>query len=241
MTRRGCRRTRRRGERTTAARHARMHGRKRFACTRCAPAATLSMANDLRAVFRWCRRLPDEALSAPGLSRAPCHTTCRCFFQVFGRSGLPHRADTRARRQEARPRGFLRRDEPAARRSRQPARPHPWAPGSRIAFTAAATRLCTKTPVVSAPATRRRLLRRCATPCCGLSGLCRVPSRHPRSLRRKPPRGHRNRKIRRPSNCPARACGMAHREPRPIRSGTMPRATGTGRSGPSTGKTSPQQ
>ena len=38
-------------------------------------AAMLSGANDLRAVYRWGRRLPEDALSALGLSDAPCHAT----------------------------------------------------------------------------------------------------------------------------------------------------------------------
>lgn len=36
-------------------------------------AAMLSGANDLRAVFRWGRRLPPEAVFLLGLDRAPCH------------------------------------------------------------------------------------------------------------------------------------------------------------------------
>ena len=46
-------------------------------------AAMLSGANDLRAVFRWGRRLPDEALSVLGLSRAPCHATYHYFFKAL--------------------------------------------------------------------------------------------------------------------------------------------------------------
>ena len=46
-------------------------------------AAMLSGANDLRAVFRWGRRLPDEALSVPGPSRAPCHATYHYFFKAL--------------------------------------------------------------------------------------------------------------------------------------------------------------
>ena len=36
-------------------------------------AAMLAGANDLRAIFRWGRRLPPEALFLLGLERAPCH------------------------------------------------------------------------------------------------------------------------------------------------------------------------
>ena len=46
-------------------------------------AAMLTGANDLRAAFRWGRRLPDEALSVSGLSRAPCHATYRYFFKAL--------------------------------------------------------------------------------------------------------------------------------------------------------------
>jgi DDE_Tnp_1-associated len=46
-------------------------------------AATLSGANDLRAIFRWGRRLPHEALYLLGLDRAPCHATYHYFFKAF--------------------------------------------------------------------------------------------------------------------------------------------------------------
>ena len=46
-------------------------------------AAMSTGANDLRAVLRWGRRLPDEALSVPGLSRAPRHATYRYFFKAL--------------------------------------------------------------------------------------------------------------------------------------------------------------
>jgi len=46
-------------------------------------AATLSGANDLRAIFRWGRRLPKEALYLLGLDRAPCHATYHYFFKAF--------------------------------------------------------------------------------------------------------------------------------------------------------------
>lgn len=46
-------------------------------------AATLSGANDLRAIFRWGRRLPDEALCLLGLDRAPCHATYHYFFKAL--------------------------------------------------------------------------------------------------------------------------------------------------------------
>ena len=43
-------------------------------------AAMLAGANDLRAIFRWGRRLTPEALALFGLERAPCHST---YFYVF--------------------------------------------------------------------------------------------------------------------------------------------------------------
>jgi DDE family transposase len=38
-------------------------------------AAMLAGANDLRAIFRWGRRLKPEALALFGIERAPCHAT----------------------------------------------------------------------------------------------------------------------------------------------------------------------
>lgn len=46
-------------------------------------AAMLSGANDLRAIFRWGRRLPPETLYLLGLDRAPCHATYHYFFKAF--------------------------------------------------------------------------------------------------------------------------------------------------------------
>ena len=46
-------------------------------------AAMLSGANDLCAVYRWGRRLPKDALSALGLSNAPCHATYHYFFKAL--------------------------------------------------------------------------------------------------------------------------------------------------------------
>lgn len=46
-------------------------------------AAMLAGANDLRAVFRWGRRLPREALCLLGLRRAPCHATYHYFFKAL--------------------------------------------------------------------------------------------------------------------------------------------------------------
>jgi len=43
-------------------------------------AAMLAGANDLRAIFRWGRRLKPEALTLFGIGRAPCHAT---YFYVF--------------------------------------------------------------------------------------------------------------------------------------------------------------
>jgi len=46
-------------------------------------AAMLSGADDLRAIFRWGRRLPGEALALLGLERAPCHATYHYFFKAL--------------------------------------------------------------------------------------------------------------------------------------------------------------
>ena len=46
-------------------------------------AAMLSGANDLRAIFRWGRRLPPEALYLLGLERAPCHAMYHYFFRAL--------------------------------------------------------------------------------------------------------------------------------------------------------------
>ncbi len=46
-------------------------------------AAMLSGANDLRAIFRWGRRLPMEALYLLGIERAPCHAMYHYFFKAF--------------------------------------------------------------------------------------------------------------------------------------------------------------
>lgn len=46
-------------------------------------AAMLAGANDLRAIFRWGRRLPPEALFLLGLERAPCHAMYRYFFKAL--------------------------------------------------------------------------------------------------------------------------------------------------------------
>lgn len=44
-------------------------------------AAMLAGANDLRAIFRWGRRLKPEALALFGLKRAPCHATYHYVFR----------------------------------------------------------------------------------------------------------------------------------------------------------------
>ena len=44
-------------------------------------AAMLAGANDLRAIFRWGRRLKPEALALFGIGRAPCHATYHYVFQ----------------------------------------------------------------------------------------------------------------------------------------------------------------
>ncbi len=46
-------------------------------------AAMLSGANDLRAIFRWGRRLPREALYLLGIKRAPCHAMYHYFFKAL--------------------------------------------------------------------------------------------------------------------------------------------------------------
>ena len=46
-------------------------------------AAMLSGANDLRAIFRWGRRLPPEALYLLDLKRAPCHAMYHYFFKAL--------------------------------------------------------------------------------------------------------------------------------------------------------------
>ncbi len=45
--------------------------------------AMLSGANDLRAIFRWGRRLPKEGLFMLGLERAPCHAMYHYFFKAL--------------------------------------------------------------------------------------------------------------------------------------------------------------
>jgi len=45
--------------------------------------AMLAGANDLRAIFRWGRRLPAEALFMLGLERAPCHAMYHYFFKAL--------------------------------------------------------------------------------------------------------------------------------------------------------------
>jgi len=46
-------------------------------------AAMLAGANDLRAIFRWGRRLPKEALYLLGIRRAPCHAMYHYFFKAL--------------------------------------------------------------------------------------------------------------------------------------------------------------
>jgi HPt (histidine-containing phosphotransfer) domain-containing protein len=47
-------------------------------------AAMLAGAYDLRAIFRWGRRLPKEALYLLGIKRAPCHAMYHYFFKALG-------------------------------------------------------------------------------------------------------------------------------------------------------------
>lgn len=55
-----------------------------------AVAAMLAGANDLRAIFRWGRRLRPEALRLFGIEsgRAPCHATYHYFFQALDGEAL---------------------------------------------------------------------------------------------------------------------------------------------------------
>ena len=51
-------------------------------------AAMLAGANDLRAIFRWGRRLKPEALALFGIQRAPCHATFHYVFQSLDGDAL---------------------------------------------------------------------------------------------------------------------------------------------------------
>lgn len=51
-------------------------------------AAMLAGANDLRAIFRWGRRLRPEALALFGLSKAPCHSQWFYFFRSLDADAL---------------------------------------------------------------------------------------------------------------------------------------------------------
>ena len=51
-------------------------------------AAMLAGANDLRAIFRWGRRLNPEALALFGLRRAPCHATYHYVFRSLDADAL---------------------------------------------------------------------------------------------------------------------------------------------------------
>jgi len=51
-------------------------------------AAMLAGANDLRAIFRWGRRLKPEALARFGIERAPCHATYHYVFQSLDGDAL---------------------------------------------------------------------------------------------------------------------------------------------------------
>jgi hypothetical protein len=48
----------------------------------------LSGANDLRAIFRWGRRLKPEALALFGIERAPCHATYHYVFRSLDGDAL---------------------------------------------------------------------------------------------------------------------------------------------------------
>ena len=51
-------------------------------------AAILAGANDLRAIFRWGRRLTPEALALFGLEKAPCHSQWFYFFRSLDGDAL---------------------------------------------------------------------------------------------------------------------------------------------------------
>ena len=51
-------------------------------------AAMLAGANDLRAIFRWGRRLKPEALALFGLTKAPCHSQWFYFFRAIDGEAL---------------------------------------------------------------------------------------------------------------------------------------------------------
>ena len=51
-------------------------------------AAMLAGANDLRAIFRWGRRLKPEALALFGLEKAPCHSQWFYFFRSLDADAL---------------------------------------------------------------------------------------------------------------------------------------------------------
>jgi hypothetical protein len=51
-------------------------------------AAMLAGANDLRAIFRWGRRLTPAALALFGIERAPCHATYHYVFKSLDGDGL---------------------------------------------------------------------------------------------------------------------------------------------------------
>lgn len=53
-----------------------------------AVAAMLAGANDLRAIFRWGRRLKPEALALFGLEKAPCHSQWFYFFRALDGDAL---------------------------------------------------------------------------------------------------------------------------------------------------------
>ena len=50
--------------------------------------AMLAGANDLRAIFRWGRRLTPEALALFGIERAPCHATYHYVFKSLDGDAL---------------------------------------------------------------------------------------------------------------------------------------------------------
>ena len=66
-------------------------------------AAMLAGANDLRAIYRWGRRLRPEALGLFGIAcgRAPCHATYHYFFQALDADALSARLGSYARGEAA--------------------------------------------------------------------------------------------------------------------------------------------
>src|SRR5215212_9002874 len=72
-------------------------------------AAMLSGANDLRAIFRWGRRLTPKGLEAFGITRrrAPCHATYHYVFRALAAADLERALGAWVRADEAAPLGHV--------------------------------------------------------------------------------------------------------------------------------------